>query len=67
MVLLQSLPFKSQNGDVYVSKTFTLETRLSTSPIFVIIYFQIWCFSTNMAKKPITWMIIVHITESTLW
>ena len=40
MVLLQSLPFKSQNGDAYVSKAFTLETRVSTSPIFVI-YFQI--------------------------
>ena len=25
----------------YFSKAFTLETRLSTSPIFVIIYFQI--------------------------
>ena len=51
MVLLQSVPFRSQNGDVYFSKAFTVETRLSTSPIFVIIYFQIWYSSTDMAKK----------------
>ena len=66
MVLLQSLPFKSQNGDVF-SKAFILETRLTTSPIFVINYFQIWFTSTDMAKESITWMTIIRVTESTLW
>ena len=51
MFLLQSLPFKSQNCDVYFSKDFALETRLSTSPIFVIIYFQIWCSNTEYGQK----------------
>ena len=33
------------------------------SPVFVIIYFQILCFNTDMAKKPITWMTIIGIKE----
>ena len=53
MFLLQSLSFKSQNCEVYFSNTFTVETRLSTSPIFVIIYFQILCTNTDLAKKHI--------------
>ena len=67
MFLLQSLSFKSQNCEVYFSNAFTLQTRLSTSPVFVIIYFQILCSSTDMAKKPITWMTIIQVAESTLW
>ena len=36
-VLLQSLPFKSKDYDVYFLKPFKLGTMFSTSPIFVII------------------------------
>ena len=66
MFLLQLQSFKSQNCDVYFSKAFTLETRLHTSPILVI-YFQILCSNTDMAKRPITWMTIIRVTKSTLW
>ena len=67
MFLLQLQSFKSQNCDAYFSKAFTLETRLHTSPILVIIYFQILCSNTDMAKRPITWMTIIRVTKSTLW
>ena len=39
MFLLQLLSFKSQNCEVYFSNAFTLETRLSTSPVFIIYFF----------------------------
>ena len=67
MLLLQLLSFKSQNCEVYFSNVFTLEMRLSTSPVFVIIYFEILCSNSDMAKKPITWMTIIRVAESTLW
>ena len=72
MFLLQLLPFRSQNCELYFSNVFTLETKLSTSPVFVIIYFVfihffILCSNTDRAKKPIMWMTVIHITESTLW
>ena len=66
-VFLQLQSFKSQNCDVYFSNAFTLETRLSTSPILIIIYFEISCSDIDMAKKPITWMTIIRVTKSTLW
>ena len=36
-------PFKSQNSRVYFLHVLTLETRFSTNPVFVKIYFQILC------------------------
>ena len=44
MFLLQLLPFRSQNCELYFSNVFTLETKLSTSPVFVIIYFCFYFF-----------------------
>lgn len=38
-VLIQLRPFKSQNSGVYISYTFTLETRFCTGPLFF--YFQV--------------------------
>ena len=66
-VFLQLQSSKSQNCDVYFSNAFTLETRLYTCPILVIIYFQISCSDIDMAKKSITWMTIIRVTKSTLW
>ena len=66
MFLLQLPSFKSQNCEVYFSNAFKLETRFSTNPVFVIIYFQILCSNPDMPKNPITWMTI-RVTESTLW
>ena len=67
MFLLQLLSLKSQDCEVYYSNAFSLETRLSTNPVLVIIYFQILCSNTDMAKKPVMWMAILCLTESTLW
>ena len=39
MFLLQLLSFKSRNCNVYFSNTFTLESRLFASPVFVIIWY----------------------------
>ena len=58
MFLLQLQSFKSQNCDVYFSNAFKLGTRLSASPILVIIYFQILCSNIDMAKNPINFMVI---------
>ena len=54
MFLLQLPSFKSQNCEVYFSNAFKLETRFSTNPVFVIIYFQILCSNPDMPKNPIT-------------
>ena len=53
--------------EVYFSYAFTMETRLFTSQVFFIIYFQILCFITDMVQKTIPWMTIISVTESTLW
>ena len=67
MFLLQLQSLISKNYDVHFSNTFTLEMRLTTSPIRVINYFQILCSNTDMSQTSITWMTIIRVMKSTLW
>ena len=68
MVLLQSLPFKGQNTYLRILfKSFYIGNEAFYKSIFRYYLLSIWCSSTDMAKKPIAWMTIIRVTESTLW
>ena len=48
MYLLQLLSFINENCEVYFSNVFTSETRLSKSPVLVIIYFFLLSYALTL-------------------